>query len=357
MQAKFGKSKYQGNNYRVDTRNQFPGVYRAQVEYTLDPLKRGRVKVRIPQIHGIPGQTDSYLNPIDLPWAEPCFIGAGPDMGQLIVPLAGATVYVMFEAGDPNKPMYIGGVHGVKLSQGKNMGTFDGVPTASQINGGNWTSNGNDEPPLDAFDWATVPNPDPAVPVIYKSRKGHTIFMDDRDEKEKMTMIDRIGQMFGFVSPVQSSYNNTGDQTFQRGTANAKDKTQWAFSKLLDNKAVVFIRDVGQQILRFVSQQGAEKVDLVSNSQSNGNNKQSGVSLAGGAGNAILFSQDQNSNARCYLEVTPSGLAINIVSGGSVVATYNFTSSGMTYTGTLTQGSPSGNGAMWTDGFDEKFAD
>lgn len=355
MKAKFGKVEYQGRDYRPDVKNQFPGLYRARVEYTLDPAKRGRVKVRIPSIHGIPGQTPTYLETMDLPWAEPCFLFAGPDMGQFVVPLAGSTVYVMFEAGDPNKPVYIGGLHGVHLSDGKHMGVVGNAPNPSQISGGKWVSSKQDEVPLDVFNGISSKTPDPARQVYFKSRKGATLLVDDTDGQEQLSIIDRIGQVFGFVSPVQKSYNNTGNQSFQRGLANARNKTQFSLSKLVNNKAVVFIRDVGQQILRFVTQKGAEKADFVSNAQSSGNNKQSGLNLQTANGKAIFFFQDSSSNNRASITLTENSIEFTIMNGGSVVASAVFNASGFTSSVPISQGSVTNADSLWFDGFDENF--
>lgn len=335
MTAWFGSAKFQGNEYRTDIKDQFPGIYRAIVEYTLDPIKRGRVKVRIPSMHGIPSQTETYLKTIELPWAEPCHLFSGPDMGQFVVPLAGSTVYIMFEAGDPNKPVYIGAVHGVKLTEGKPMGVIGGVPPENEVSGGHWTSSLNDEVPLDVFDGISKVNPDPSRSVPFKSRKGHTVLFDDTDGKESLSIIDRIGQVLGFVSPVILSANNTGDQSFQRGLSNARNKTQFSLDKLVNNMAVFFIRDVGQQILRFVTQLGKERAQFVSNAQSNGNNSQAGLDLQAATGSSTLFYQDSTNSNRASVKVTDSSIEFSIMSGGSVVGSLIFNANGLSVTGNL----------------------
>ena len=47
------------------------GPVRALVEYRKDPLRLGRVRVRIPQIHGRVGE-EPFIQKEDLPWASPC---------------------------------------------------------------------------------------------------------------------------------------------------------------------------------------------------------------------------------------------------------------------------------------------
>jgi len=81
----------------------FYGNYRGEVLSNEDPLKLGRIKVRIfPMLAGI---TDPAL----LPWAVPAMplsSGAGEDFGTFCVPEVGANVWVFLEAGDIYQPVY-----------------------------------------------------------------------------------------------------------------------------------------------------------------------------------------------------------------------------------------------------------
>ncbi|MEO0830847.1 MAG: phage baseplate assembly protein V [Pseudomonadota bacterium] len=77
----------------------FYGKYRGKVETTLDPLGLGRVQVSVPDVTG--GDL--------MAWAMPCMPGAGPGVGFFAVPPKGARVWVEFERGDPNYPIYSGG--------------------------------------------------------------------------------------------------------------------------------------------------------------------------------------------------------------------------------------------------------
>lgn len=76
----------------------FYGKYRGQVVSSLDPERRGRVQVRVPAVYG-----DGSLA-----WAEPCAPYAGPGVGLLLLPPDGANVWVEFEAGDPDAPIWSG---------------------------------------------------------------------------------------------------------------------------------------------------------------------------------------------------------------------------------------------------------
>lgn len=76
----------------------FFGKYRGTVQNNIDPLLQGRIQVRVPAVLG-----DSTLG-----WALPCSPYAGPSVGLVSVPPVGANVWVEFEAGDPDTPIYAG---------------------------------------------------------------------------------------------------------------------------------------------------------------------------------------------------------------------------------------------------------
>ena len=75
------------------------GKYRAKVSKVNDPEKRGRIKVMCPKVLG-----NAVSN-----WCEPCIPVAYNFGGDFAVPKVGETVWVEFEAGDVNKPIYVGG--------------------------------------------------------------------------------------------------------------------------------------------------------------------------------------------------------------------------------------------------------
>lgn len=335
MKASWQRSRFQNTNYRVDMRNQFPGLYRATVEYDLDPLRRGRVKVRIPQMHGVPEQEDNWISTIDLPWAEPSFIGAGPDMGSFITPVIGTTVYVMFEAGDPNFPVYLGTIPSVEIEQAKPMGVVGTVPTESSVVVGQWETQMASDTPLDIYDHVSSQNGQPTKRLIYKSLKGHTFIVEDGDEIESLAIIDRIGQMFKMISPVVQSVNRVTTQAFQRGLKNVQDGTQFLYSQLVNSKAVMIWKDVAGQLLRFTAQQHAEKVELVSTNLSDFSYSSHVESGASGNVYHLLVSKDTSSNSTAYIEVNASTSTISfvIVSNGEQTAKFILSTTGITLNG------------------------
>lgn len=79
----------------------FLGKYRATVLQNIDPEQRGRLQLMVPDV----------LGPLPSTWAEACVPLAGPTgppMGVYMVPPIGAGVWVEFERGDPNFPVWVG---------------------------------------------------------------------------------------------------------------------------------------------------------------------------------------------------------------------------------------------------------
>ena len=77
---------------------QFYGKYRGKVENNIDPQQMGRIQVSAPAV----------LGEGTLSWAMPCVPYAGPQVGLFTVPPVGANVWVEFEGGDPDYPIWSG---------------------------------------------------------------------------------------------------------------------------------------------------------------------------------------------------------------------------------------------------------
>jgi hypothetical protein len=77
----------------------FYGLYRAIVLDNIDPMLLGRILVTVPDVGGVTPST----------FANPCVPMAGKQQGTFMVPEIGATVWVQFEAGDPDRPVWMGG--------------------------------------------------------------------------------------------------------------------------------------------------------------------------------------------------------------------------------------------------------
>ncbi len=75
----------------------FYGKYRGKVSDNIDPLFLGRVLPIVPAI-----------SPEPLTWAMPCVPYAGPGVGFYALPPLDANIWVEFEGGDPNYPIWTG---------------------------------------------------------------------------------------------------------------------------------------------------------------------------------------------------------------------------------------------------------
>ena len=77
---------------------QFFGKYRAVVVNINDPMQLGRIQARVPDVLGVQAAG----------WAMPCVpVGLSKVRGSAL-PKIGATVWIEFEAGDPNRPIWTG---------------------------------------------------------------------------------------------------------------------------------------------------------------------------------------------------------------------------------------------------------
>lgn len=75
------------------------GKYRGFVVDNRDPEQRARIRVRVPSVFG---QQDTY-------WALPCLpFGGLADQGLFLVPEVGAQVWIEFEEGNPDFPIWTG---------------------------------------------------------------------------------------------------------------------------------------------------------------------------------------------------------------------------------------------------------
>jgi uncharacterized protein involved in type VI secretion and phage assembly len=74
------------------------GKYRGVVLDNVDPEQLGRVTATVPDVLG---QTPSS-------WAMPCLPWAGPQLGIFCVPPIGASVWIEFEGGDADHPIWTG---------------------------------------------------------------------------------------------------------------------------------------------------------------------------------------------------------------------------------------------------------
>lgn len=74
------------------------GKYRGLVIDNIDPLQTGRLMVQVPDVSNV----------LPTSWAMPCLPFAGIQSGFYAVPEIGSTVWVEFERGNPDYPVWTG---------------------------------------------------------------------------------------------------------------------------------------------------------------------------------------------------------------------------------------------------------
>lgn len=132
-------------------RGPFPGT----VVSTADPLKRGRVRVRAPQVYGADELEDDYIPDAELPWARPTLPTHDFHVGFAV----GDGVWITFWGESPCEPVLLGQFIG------------DG-----------------DAPP----EFLSSYTPDPRTRIL-RTTNGHSIEMRWVDGQERMTIKTAAG--------------------------------------------------------------------------------------------------------------------------------------------------------------------
>ncbi len=86
----------------MSDKQKYFGKYRGTVINNVDPMQMGRIQAMVPDVS----------NFIPTTWAMPCVPVAGLQMGVFTVPPIGAGVWIEFEQGDPDYPIWVGCFYG-----------------------------------------------------------------------------------------------------------------------------------------------------------------------------------------------------------------------------------------------------
>lgn len=78
------------------------GKFRGTVVNNVDPMQIGRLQVMVPDVSNVMLSS----------WAMPCVPVAGINNGMLSLPMIGSGVWIEFEQGDPDYPVWVGGFWG-----------------------------------------------------------------------------------------------------------------------------------------------------------------------------------------------------------------------------------------------------
>lgn len=82
----------------MNNSQKFYGKYRGMVLNNIDPMQMGRLMVQVPDVSNL----------IPSSWALPCFPVSGKQMGAYMIPQIGAGVWVEYEQGNPDYPIWSG---------------------------------------------------------------------------------------------------------------------------------------------------------------------------------------------------------------------------------------------------------
>jgi uncharacterized protein involved in type VI secretion and phage assembly len=82
----------------VNNQQKHYGKYRGVVLNNVDPMQQGRLQIQVPDVTGLAPAS----------WATPCVPIAGIQNGMVALPIPGSGVWVEFEQGDPDHPIWTG---------------------------------------------------------------------------------------------------------------------------------------------------------------------------------------------------------------------------------------------------------
>jgi hypothetical protein len=86
----------------MSAKQKFFGKYRGVVRNNVDPMREGRLLCEVADVLG-PGVTS---------WCIPCLPFSGIQQGMFVAPNIGSGVWIEFEKGDQDHPIWVGGFWG-----------------------------------------------------------------------------------------------------------------------------------------------------------------------------------------------------------------------------------------------------
>ncbi|MCP4147522.1 MAG: phage tail protein, partial [bacterium] len=140
-----------------ESKNRYYGKYRGIVTGNDDPKNLGRLIVQVP----------SLLKEENFGWATPCVpYGGSADLGFFFIPEVGAGVWIEFEEGELDHPIWVG-------TYWRQPGGENQVPR-----------------PMDDKGAEAGNKPAPPTCNTIKTKVGHTIQLDDTDKQEMITIVE-----------------------------------------------------------------------------------------------------------------------------------------------------------------------
>lgn len=171
--------------------------YRGKIEDVDDPERRGRVRVRVESVwKSTPPEPNDETRPIpreQLPWADIVMHNQGDKFGTFWVPPVGTSVIVVFEMGQENLPLVIGGWWGndaTNLPEIPLAALGAGGDTAASLKGGDSAQGAGN------VEIQEPPNPYAAEypkNIVFRTPSGHLIELDDTDGQERINIAHKSG--------------------------------------------------------------------------------------------------------------------------------------------------------------------
>ena len=219
-------------------RKDFFAVVRGVVEYNRDPQHRGRVMVRVledgPEFKiNKEKKSEPRKATLDLGWCSPMFgLGSGAGFGAFTVPPVGSRIFVMYERGNFQQPLYFGGwvanapsrrrYGATKTTLEPPVKEFPDDPGYNEEGqfGEDYSLKYPPKPPPYQGHWEEEQGPEialeltemidhtPDSQMLFKTLKGASLLVKERDEAEELILTDRLGAELRFSSNTPITENS-----------------------------------------------------------------------------------------------------------------------------------------------------
>lgn len=182
-------------------------LLRGVVEDNKDPLKIGRVRVRIFGVHSDKNEKSGakfeFVKTSELPWAEVMGgtgFGLVGGIGLSSVLHQGTWVWVMLENNDPNKPVVLGTIHGVNSES----------PSGKAVAGAGFFDPAGRFPPASGVGRTDMNNRlDDAYTTmqVIETQSGHVVEIQDTAGSERIKVTHKTGSSF-YIDPAGNIFVN-----------------------------------------------------------------------------------------------------------------------------------------------------
>lgn len=259
-------------------------MIRGRVEFRIDPLGLGNVRIRVPGIH------DENIPTEELPWASYVSpLGGGLDSGAFCVPEVGAWVACEKEQ-NSDEWLYFGVVRGTGAPDTRGAFIKDDRQlhdTWLNLGGAKVSDTEYQEGEMEVPRESTCLDKDPSVSTVYKSIKGATIVVSDTHGDEYMDIISHSGSTIRMISPRLHNEKNRSDARL------AKNKDNPIELDTVEGNAFFYKSTTGS-IIRLIETTDGVEFDLITN-DSKDIKKRVGITIDPTLGTMKFFTEDSES--------------------------------------------------------------